>query len=116
MKRLMLFMLVTFWLGTHLGLAQTKKLHWKGAVNSPNPAETHASVQNSNMHWVNSQIRNKMRNLHKDLKSGKINKDQAKVERDKLKAIRKQELEFFRQNGQKEITADQKNQLSQSLN
>ena len=52
-----------------------------------------------------------MRQVHQDLKAGKLTPEQAKAQMEKLKDLRKQELEFFRQNGQKEITADQRSQL-----
>ncbi len=67
------------------------------------------------MRSVNAQVRAQMRQIQKDLKTGKITKEQAKAAWENLKAIRQQEKEFFHQNGQKEITADQKNQLNQIL-
>jgi hypothetical protein len=69
----------------------------------------------SNVHDVNVQLRQQMAQLRKDVKSGKISQDQAKVIFGKLKEVRKQELEYFRLNGQKEVTADQKTQLNQLL-
>ena len=67
------------------------------------------------MHAVNAKLRLQMRQIHKDVKSGKLAAGQAKAQFEKLKSVRRQELEFFRQNGQKEITADQRNQLEQNL-
>jgi hypothetical protein len=64
---------------------------------------------------VNVRLRQQMRQVRKDLKAGKITKDQAKAAWEKFKGIRVQELQFFKQNGQKEITADQKNQLNAIL-
>ena len=80
------------------------------------PLAAASSAQGSNMHALNNEIRHRLRQIHKDLKSGKLTPDQAKAQMEKLKMARKQELVFFRQNGQKEITADQKSQLDQMLN
>jgi hypothetical protein len=73
------------------------------------------SAKKSNIHAVNVQLRRQMSQLKKDAKSGKVTQDQAKIIFEKLKAVRKQELEYFRLNGQKEVTADQKAQLNQLL-
>ena len=78
-------------------------------------ANTGFSIKNSNMHAVNLKIRAQMRQIQKDLKSGKINREEAKAQWAKLKSVRKQELEYFKQNGQKEISLDQKQRLDQSL-
>jgi hypothetical protein len=69
----------------------------------------------SNVHDVNVQLRQQMEQLRKDVKSGKVSQAQARVIFGELKGVRKQELEYFRQNGQKEVTADQKTQLNQLL-
>ncbi len=68
------------------------------------------------MHAVNLVIRQQMRQIPKDLKAGKITKAQAQADWENLRNIRKQELEYFKQNGQKEITANQKSQITASLN
>ncbi|GEM_PF-6521273 len=72
-------------------------------------------TQNSNQHGINLQIRERMAQIRKGLKSGRLTRGQAKTEMASLKDIRRQELEYFRQNGRKEITLDQKNQLQQQL-
>jgi len=76
----------------------------------PNP------LLNSNMHGLNLQIRKQMVQIRKGLKSGKLTRDEAKAQMTQLKTIRQQELQYFHQNGQKEITSDQKNHLQQQLN
>lgn len=73
------------------------------------------SLKNSKMHTFNDKLRKQMWLIQKDLKSGKITKEQAGTAQQKLKAIKKKELEFFRQNGTKELTDDQKNQLTTEL-
>ena len=79
-------------------------------------ALVNSSAKNSNMHALNNEIRLQIRQIHQDLKAGKLTPEQAKARLEKLKDIKKQELEFFRQNGQKEITASQKSQLEKMLN
>jgi hypothetical protein len=79
------------------------------------PAVGSSSLQNSNMHAVNVQIRLQKRQIFSEVKSGKLTKAQAQAQLEKLKAVRRQELEFFRQNGQREITSGQKAQLQQML-
>ena len=74
-----------------------------------------ALAQNSNLHSVNLRLHRQMRQIQKDLRTGKITKAQAKAAWEKLKTVRRQELEYFHKNGQKEITADQKNQLNTTL-
>jgi hypothetical protein len=49
------------------------------------------------------------------LKAHKITEEQAKAAFENLKVVRKQQVEYFRQNRKKEITDDQKNQLEQQL-
>lgn len=79
------------------------------------PPKPPIQALNSNLHSVNIRLRQQMRQIQRDLKAGKITKDQAKAAWEKLRSVRRQELEYFRQNGQKEITADQKGQLSSVL-
>ena len=74
------------------------------------------SLQNSNMHLFNNKVRAVMRQIQKDKKSGKLTQDQAKAQLEKLKLARKRELQFFKKNDQKEITADQKTELEKMLN
>ncbi len=80
-----------------------------------NKASTRVAVSNSNIHSVNIVLRQQMRQIPKDLKAGKITKAQAQAAWENLKNVRRQELEFFKQNGQKEITPEQKTQLEQTL-
>jgi hypothetical protein len=81
-----------------------------------NKTISHGSMQGPNMHAVNLIIRQQMRQIPKDLKSGKITKAQAQAAWENLRNVRKQELEYFKQNGQKEITVTQKSQLTATLN
>jgi hypothetical protein len=65
---------------------------------------------------VNIILRQQMRQVQKDRKSGKLTEAQAKAAWENLKSIRLQELEYFKQNGQKEVTSEQKSQLTGVLN
>jgi Flp pilus assembly protein CpaB len=73
-------------------------------------------VNSPNLHAVNIILRKQMRQIPKDLKVGKITKTQAQNAWKNLMNTRMQELEFFKQNGQKEITVEQKDQLTKTLN
>jgi hypothetical protein len=79
------------------------------------PAGPHGVRPRSNLHSVNLILRQQMKQIKKDRKSGKLTEDQAKAKWENLKSIRRQELEYFKQNGRKEITDDQKSQLSSAL-
>jgi hypothetical protein len=79
-------------------------------------SSTYAKGRKSNTHQVNLMLRQKMNQLRKDVKSGKVTQEQAKVLFEKFKNIRRQELEYFHQNGQRDLTASQQAQLEQSLN
>lgn len=54
--------------------------------------------------------------ISRDLKAGKLTKDQAKTLRSQVEAIRKAEIADLKQNGTKTLTDDQVNQLNQQLN
>ena len=75
-----------------------------------------ASSQSSNTHAVSLLLRKQMRRVQLDRKSGKLSAAQAQAMKEKLRTIRQKELGFFRQNGKKQITDDQKNQLITQLN
>lgn len=70
----------------------------------------------TNLHGVNLQIREQMVGIRKGLKRGRLTRDQARAWMARLKDVRRQENRFFLQNGRKEITDDQKNQLNSLLN
>jgi hypothetical protein len=112
MKRSIVFMASLYLAATGLALAQNKM------STPPTPKLTpvlRGPAQDPNAHSFNILLRLQMRRIPKDLKAGKITKAQAQAAWENLRAMRKQELEFFKQNGQKEITADQKNQLTETL-
>jgi hypothetical protein len=86
----------------------------------PKARPTHVSsgkgdIKNSHLHQVNLRIRDQKRQIAKDLKAGKLTKEQAKANFLKLKETRKKELEFTRQNRNKELTAEQRGYLDKML-
>jgi len=101
---------------------------WGQIANSPSTSQAsgvnHASVrqgkgpgyiQDANLHSVSSAIRARMKQLRKDRKAGKLTSGQAKAALDGLKNIRRQELQFFRQNGTRSITENQMSSLNSML-
>ena len=64
------------------------------------------------------QIRLRQQNIQiaRDVKAGKLTKDQAKTLKSQVEAIRKAEIADLKQNGTKNLTDDQVNQLNQQLN
>ncbi len=76
----------------------------------------YSNGKKSNVHQVNLILRQKMAQLRKDVHSGKVNQERAEVLFENFKNIRRQELEYFHQNGQRDLTASQQAQLEQSLN
>jgi hypothetical protein len=124
MKRLTVFAAFIYMVGTGWALAQNKPVSTSGLPlakptliqGSLKASGAHSPALNSNVHSVNLVLRQQMRQIPKDLKAGKITKAQAQTAMENLKNIRKQELEFFKQNNQREITPDQKSQLTAILN
>jgi hypothetical protein len=73
-------------------------------------------AQSANLHSVDQMIRQQKKQIKTDWKSGKLTQDQARAQMENLKAIRKQELGYLRQNGHKDLTNDQKAQLTLKMN
>lgn len=64
---------------------------------------------------VNARLKQQLEQIQKDFHAGKLTQAQANAARTKVKAIRQQELQFFKTNGNKTLTAAQENQLNASL-
>src|SRR5665213_3162575 len=111
MKKVICFSMLL--MGTaSLTFAQTKTPvagHSSSAFSSQN------SVSNGPTHTFNVQLRKSINEINKDTKSGKLTKAQALVVRGQVKTIRVQELQFFKDNGNKQLTSAQLAQLNQSL-
>jgi hypothetical protein len=89
-------------------------------VGDPKARPTHVSsvkgsIKNSNLHQVNLRIRGQKRQIAKDQKDGKITQEQARAAILKLKETKKKELEFTRQNRNKELTGEQRGHLDKML-
>jgi len=118
MKRLLMFAASIYFAGTGWVWAQSNPLtSGKPAHgvqtqgNTANPSGT-----SSNMHGFQMEVRLQMRQIQKDLKTGKITSSQSKAAMLNLKNVRLQELDYFKQNGNREISSAQKAQLEQMLN
>lgn len=70
----------------------------------------------TSMEKLTIRLRNQNIQISRDLKAGKLTKDQAKALKGQVEAIRKQEIADLKQNGTKTLTDDQANQLNQQLN
>jgi len=112
MRKLIAVMLVLMGMSP-VAWAQTKTISTGNiALNAMSPQNTSNS---SSTHTFNIQLRKAINGIRKDIKSGKLSKSQAVATREKVKAIRIQEMQFFKENGNKQLTADQLTQLNNSL-
>ncbi len=107
MRKTAAFMVVAFSALFQMAWAQSSYL-------KSNPAPL-SGPNDPNTHVINLEIFKQMRQVRTDLKSGKLSKEQAKTEMVNIKSIRRQELEYFQQNGGKKLTDSQKNQVEQML-
>jgi hypothetical protein len=95
MRRLLLGASLVIFTGTAgFVLAQTK---------TPEPRPNHISyeksVVHSPTHAFNVQLKKAVDEISKDMKTGKLTQSQAQTVMEKVKAIRIQELQFFKENG-----------------
>jgi hypothetical protein len=96
---------------TNLVLAQTKPLVSHATPNAVARTQTISTPTQ----LFNIQLRNTLASISKDTKSGKLTQSQAQGLRVKVKAVRVQEIQFMKINGNKQLTADQISQLNQQL-
>lgn len=68
-----------------------------------------------NLHAINQELRQQMREINKYMSLKKLDREQAKAAMNVLRMVRQKELEFFRENGKDEITPVQKTQLKNLL-
>lgn len=66
-------------------------------------------------HQINMRMRTQWLLIQKGYKAGKFTKDQVATFKASLRATRQLEVNFFKQNGNHELTADQKSQLDNKL-
>ena len=116
MKRLILVASVMF-LGVSLSFAATSLPTPKAVKSFPTRVAMPKAVVTPNpaMRNVNMRMMEQMRDISRAVHSGKISKDQAKTLREQVKAIRKQQLDFMKLNGKRDMTPDQVSQINQAL-
>ena len=102
MKRLILLVATGLFIGLSV---YSKAATTSSTVKSPN----------SNVHQINLRLKNQLILIQQGYKKGKFTKDQADSLRAAIRAVRSQEVSFFKQNGNHNLTADQQNQVNASL-
>ena len=80
----------------------------------PTPVNVH--IQRTPMYKLTTRLRQQNIQIQRDLKAGKLTKDQAKFLKTQVEAIRKAEIADLKQNGTKTLTDAQIVQLNQQLN
>ncbi len=106
MKRLVILMAV----GLSFGLASYS--HAAATTSTPVPYKS----LNPQAHQINLRLKNQWMLVQQGLKSGKFTKAQGASYRASLKAVREQEVGFFKLNKSHQLTTDQVSQLNTSLN
>lgn len=102
MKRLVLISALVLAQGVAFGAAQ------------PTPVNTH--IQRTPMDKLTIRLRQQNIQIQRDEKAGKLTKDQAKVLKAQVEAIRKAEIADLKANGTKTLTDSQVAQLNEQLN
>lgn len=82
----------------------------------PQPTPVNVHIQRSPMEKVVIRLRQQNIQIQRDLRAGKLTKDQAKSLKAQVETIRKQEITFLKQNGTKTLTDAQVVQLNGQLN
>jgi hypothetical protein len=80
-----------------------------------NPTSSSAATTHPIVHQINTRLRTQWMLIAQGLKSGKLTKDQAASLRASLKSTRLQEVSFFKQNGNHDLTTAQQTQLNTLL-
>jgi hypothetical protein len=82
---------------------------------SPTPS-INVHVQHSPMDKLSIRLRQQNIQIQRDVKAGKLTKDQAKVLKAQVEATRQQEINDLKQNGTKTLTDAQVAQVNEQLN
>jgi hypothetical protein len=85
------------------------------AVIPASQASSASVIRNNPTHIFNVQLRKTIEQINKDTRSGKLTKTQAQADIAQVKVIRTQEIGFFKENGNRQLTSSQLTQLNQSL-
>ncbi len=117
MKHSVKWMAPVFWVCAFgMALGQTKFVTPDSSnstrIGSPNPQDV---TKLPRLQEFLKQFKDRMKQLGSDLKSGKITRDQAHAEQKALSAIHRQAFQFYQDNGKKDLTLSQKEQVEQSL-
>lgn len=72
-------------------------------------------VQNPNLAEVHKLFWEQMKQIHEEIKTGKLTSLQAQERRKEFFSVMNQALQIYGKNGRKDLTDDQKNQLEQML-
>jgi 1,6-anhydro-N-acetylmuramate kinase len=83
------------------------------AASTPTPVNAVATV--TAVKNVNERMKEQMRQTQKDLKAGKLTTAQATAVKKQILAIRQEELNDMKSNGQKQLTDSQKAELNSEL-
>ncbi len=81
-------------------------------VGSPNPQDV---SKLPNLQKFLGQFKDRMKQLSLDVRDGKITKEQAHAEQKKLSKIHRQAFQFYQDNGKKDLTLSQEEQVEQAL-
>jgi hypothetical protein len=80
-----------------------------------NLALAQTNTKNPNAHVVHKHLRQQMKQIQADLKTGKITEAQAKAKRDQLRTVHQQAVDLKHQNGGNDLTENQKTRLNSSM-
>lgn len=97
-----------------LVLALLPAIAFAAPVSQPTPVNTH--IQSTPMDKLTIRLRQQNIQIQRDLKAGKLTKDQAKTLKGQVETIRKAEIADLKQNGTKTLTDAQIASLNQQLN
>jgi dephospho-CoA kinase len=84
------------------------------AASQPTPVNTH--IQRTPMDMLTIRLRQQNIQIQRDVKAGKLTKDQSKTLKAQVEAIRKQEVADLKTNNSKTLTDAQITQLNEQLN
>ncbi len=86
------------------------------AFATPQPTPVNVHVQHTALDKLSIRLRQQNIQIQRDVKAGKLTKDQAKLLKAQIDAVRKQEVADLKLNGTKTLTDTQIAQLNEQLN
>jgi ATP:corrinoid adenosyltransferase len=98
------------------GLAQTKTpVAGSSLPSSSEQVAAINAIRNNPIYIFNAKYRKSIYQMNHDIGLGKLTQAQGQSLKEQLRAIRVQELQFFKLNGNRQLTSEQLTQLNQSL-